>query len=144
MRNLVRLLWKDDTGAIIAAEYLLIGTILVIGIMVGLASIRDAIVTELSELGNSYLALSQGYVLSGQSACCAATDGSQALDTPCLVADPVCGNTCDGCWGHYGGYHGGHGGCCGHGNGGNGSYSGYYGYGGWSMNCCHSDCWPCN
>ena len=90
MSKLMLKLWKDDAGAIIAAEYLFVATILVIGIIVGLASVRDAVNTELAELANAYLALSQGYILSGQSGCCAATDGSQAIDTPALVPDPLC------------------------------------------------------
>jgi Flp pilus assembly pilin Flp len=83
-------LWQDDGGAIIAAEYLFIATILIIGIIIGLASIRDALNTEFAELSNAFLALSQGYVLSGQSGCCAAIDGSQVIDTPGLVPDPTC------------------------------------------------------
>lgn len=90
MKHTILTLWHDDAGAIIAAEYLFIATILVIGIIVGLASIRDAINTEFAELSNSFLALSQGYVLSGQSGCCSAVDGSQAIDTPSLVPDPTC------------------------------------------------------
>ncbi len=90
MRNVLRTFWTDDTGAIIAAEYLFLATILVIGILIGFASIRDSINTEFAELGNGYLALSQGYVLSGQSGCCSLTDGSQTIDTPMLVPDPLC------------------------------------------------------
>jgi len=88
MTKLMSKLWKDDAGAIIAAEYLFVATVLIIGVLVGLASVRDAINTELAEVANAYLALSQGYVLSGQSGCGAATDGSQAIDTPALVPDP--------------------------------------------------------
>jgi hypothetical protein len=88
--TLLKKLWSDDAGAIIAAEYLFVATILVIGIIVGLASVRDAVNTELAELANAYLALSQGYTISGQAGCCSATDGSQAIDTPARVADPTC------------------------------------------------------
>lgn len=84
-----RKLWTDDTAALIAAEYLFVATILIIGIVVGLTSVRDAINTELAELANAYLALSQGYVISGQVGCSAASDGSQAIDTPALVTDPA-------------------------------------------------------
>lgn len=90
MTKLMSMLWKDDAGALIAAEYIFVATILVIGIIVGLASVRDAVNTELAELANAILALSQGYVISGQSGCCSATDGSQAIDTPSTVPDPLC------------------------------------------------------
>ena len=88
--TMLKKLWSDDAGAIIAAEYLFVATILVIGIIVGLASVRDAVNSELAELANAYLALSQGYTISGQTGCCSATDGSQAIDNPALVPDPTC------------------------------------------------------
>jgi len=90
MKQLFARLWKDDAGAIIASEFLFVVTILVIGIIVGLANVRDAVVTELSELANALLALSQGYSISGQEGCCSMTDGSEAIDTPALVPDPIC------------------------------------------------------
>src|SRR5947209_6522034 len=89
MRKLFAKLWKDDCGALISMEFLFVATILVIGVIVGLANVRDAVNTELSELANAILALSEGYTLSGQSGCGAQTDGSQAVDTPSLVADPI-------------------------------------------------------
>ena len=90
MKKMLASLWSDDRGALIASEFLFVATILVIGIIVGLASVRDAVNTELSELANAILALSQGYSISGQEGCCSATDGSQAIDTPALVPDPLC------------------------------------------------------
>ncbi|MGF1577969.1 MAG: Flp family type IVb pilin [Gemmataceae bacterium] len=90
MSKLLQKLWNDDCGALIAAEYLFVATILVIGIIVGLSSVREAVNNELAELANAYLALSQGYAISGQFGCCAQSDGSQAIDTPSLVIDPSC------------------------------------------------------
>jgi len=89
MRGILLQLWRDDAGAIIAAELLFIAALLFSGVMIGLATIRDAINTELGELANSYLALSQGYIISGQSGCSAATDGSQSIDTPSLMPEPL-------------------------------------------------------
>ena len=90
MSNMMRKLWKDDCGALIAMEFLFVATILVIGIVVGLSAVRTAINDELTELANAILALSQGYIISGQSGCCAQSDGSQAIDTPALIPGPVC------------------------------------------------------
>src|SRR3984893_9591498 len=89
MRQLLLKLWNDDRGALIAMEYLFVATILVIGTIVGLTSVREAINTELGELANALLALSQGYTISGQSGAGASTDGSQAIDTASTVADPT-------------------------------------------------------
>jgi Flp pilus assembly pilin Flp len=87
MHRLLRNLWKDDAGALIASEFLFIATILVIGIVIGLTNVRDAINCELTELGNAILALSQGYAFSGSSGGGAEVDGSQAIDTPALLPE---------------------------------------------------------
>lgn len=89
MYRLAARLWSDDTGAIIASEYLFVLTILVIGTIVGLAALREAINTELSEIANAMLALSQGFVLSGTSGPFGATEGTIVLDTPSTVPDPT-------------------------------------------------------
>lgn len=89
MKTMFVRLWNDDCGAIIASEYLFFSTILVIGIIVGLTNVRDAINAELSELANAFLALSQGYAFSGVSGCSAVVDGSQAIDNPGLVMQPI-------------------------------------------------------
>src|SRR3954468_18533248 len=88
MTRLMKKLWKDDAGAVISAEYLFFATILIIGIVVGLASVRDALNNELAELANAYLALSQAYTISGQSGCSASTAGTDVTDTPVQVTDP--------------------------------------------------------
>lgn len=85
MHHLLRNLWKDDAGALIASEFLFIATILVIGIVVGLTNVREAINAELTELGNAILALSQGYSFSGHSGGAGQVDGSEAIDTPALL-----------------------------------------------------------
>ena len=54
-------LWRDDNGALISAEYLFVATILILGIVVGLAELRYAINEELSDLANSILSLNQRY-----------------------------------------------------------------------------------
>lgn len=87
---MMKKLWNDDQGALIAMEFLFVATILVIGIIAGLSSVRSAVNVELSELANAILALSQGYTIQGQVGCCAQVDGSQAIDTPGLVPDVLC------------------------------------------------------
>ncbi len=90
MSQMLKKLWSDDQGALIAMEFLFVATILVIGIIAGLSSVRSAVNVELSELANAILALSQGYSISGQQGCCAQTDGSQAIDTPSTVPEVLC------------------------------------------------------
>jgi Flp pilus assembly pilin Flp len=89
-KSLLQRWWNDDDGALIAIEFLFVATILILGIIVGLVGVRTAINAELTELGNAILALSEGYAFSGVSGCCAFTDGSQAIDTPALLPNPIC------------------------------------------------------
>jgi hypothetical protein len=82
MAQLLRKLWQDDWGALISSEFLFVATILVIGVIVGLTAVRSAVNAELTQLGNAFLALSQGYTISGQSGFAAQVDGSEAIYTP--------------------------------------------------------------
>jgi Flp pilus assembly pilin Flp len=90
MSLMLKKLWNDDQGALIAMEFLFVATILVLGILAGIGSVRSAINAELAELSNAILALSQGYSIGGQQGCCATVDGSQAIDTPGLVPGALC------------------------------------------------------
>jgi Flp pilus assembly pilin Flp len=77
-------LWHDDQGAVIATEYLFFVTIVIIGTVVGMTNLRDAVNVELTELANALMALSQGFTISGTSGQSGGSDGSQAIDTPGL------------------------------------------------------------
>ena len=90
MKSMLKKLWSDDCGALIATEFLFVATILIIGIITGLSSVRSAVNAELTELANAILALSQGYSISGQTGCCSSTEGSQAIDTPSTITGPTC------------------------------------------------------
>jgi len=89
MRKLLAKCWKDDCGALIAMEFLFVATVLVIGIVVGLTAVRNAVNAELTELANAILALSQGYTISGQSGCGASVDGTMVTDLPGNEPCPV-------------------------------------------------------
>lgn len=90
INKLAQQLWNDDDGALIAIEFLFVATILVIGIIVGLVGVRNAVVAELTELGNAILALSQGYSFQGLIGCCSEVQGSEAIDFPGALQEPLC------------------------------------------------------
>lgn len=54
-------LWNDETGVILSAEIVLVGTILVLGMIVGLVELQCAVVGELSDLGDAIGNLDQSY-----------------------------------------------------------------------------------
>ena len=50
---MLKRLWSEETGAIVSAEIMLVMTILVIGVIVGLKSVRDSVVTELADVAQA-------------------------------------------------------------------------------------------
>ena len=80
MRNLMLKLWNDDRGALIATEWVFVVTILVIGLVVGLKAVQQAVVTELEDVADAVGSLSQSYSFGGTSGCCGSTNGSQFAD----------------------------------------------------------------
>jgi Flp pilus assembly pilin Flp len=62
MNTLARRLWTEDDG-VLSFEWTLIVTLLVIGVVAGLAAARDAIVDELGDAAQAMLALDDSYVL---------------------------------------------------------------------------------
>ena len=61
MAGLMQKLWQDDEGALIATEFLFIAVILVIGLVVGLVYVRNAVTAKLSELAQAVLFLDVSY-----------------------------------------------------------------------------------
>jgi hypothetical protein len=80
--RIIRKLWADDCGAIIATEYIFLITMLVIGTITGLTALRQAVISESVELANAIMSLNQSYSFSGQSFAGAYTAGSSATDSP--------------------------------------------------------------
>ena len=60
MKTMSRL-WNEDVGAIISAEIMLVASILVIGMVVGLSSLRDSVVTELADVAQALSQVNQSY-----------------------------------------------------------------------------------
>jgi Flp pilus assembly pilin Flp len=73
-------LWKDEAG-IVGLEYLLLATIVGLGLVIGFANLEGAINSEYTELSSAILALSQGYEISSQSGCKATKQGTLVVDT---------------------------------------------------------------
>jgi Flp pilus assembly pilin Flp len=64
MRMFLRL-WNEETGAILSAEVMLVASILVVGVIAGLASLRDSIVTELADVAQAVANVNQSFSFSG-------------------------------------------------------------------------------
>jgi hypothetical protein len=63
--TMLKSLWNDEAGVILSAELVLIGTILVLGMLVGLVELQCSIVAELQDLSSAFGNLNQSYNISG-------------------------------------------------------------------------------
>lgn len=73
-------LWNDEAGFIISIELILIATIAIIGLITGLTAVRDAVVSELSDVAGAIQDLNQCYTFMGVVGHSAATCGSDYID----------------------------------------------------------------
>ncbi len=84
-----RKLCSDDAGFVISAELVLVSTIVVIGLIVGLTSLRNQVVQELVDVGQAIGSMSQTFALSGTKKCgVGMTDGSYYRDKVDFCQDP--------------------------------------------------------
>jgi len=58
-------LWVDEKGYVFSAELVLVATTLVVGLTVGLVSLRNQVVQELADVGQSIGSLNQSYSFGG-------------------------------------------------------------------------------
>ena len=63
MTSLLKKLWKDEDGALIATEYLLLGSVVTVGSVTGLASVRDSVNAEYQDYGNQIHEVRQAYAV---------------------------------------------------------------------------------
>lgn len=62
---MMKSLWNDESGVILSAEIVLIGTILVLGMIVGLVELQCAVIAELSDLSSALGNFDQSFQISG-------------------------------------------------------------------------------
>jgi Flp pilus assembly pilin Flp len=64
MQRIINRMWQEDDG-VLSFEWVMLITLLVIGIVGGLAAARDAIIDELGDIAQAAINLDQSYVLIG-------------------------------------------------------------------------------
>lgn len=82
LRELFTRLWKDESGAVIATEYLMLGTIVGLGGASGLAAMQDGMNQEYVEFGSAVRETRQAYSVPGARGAAGRTHGTAAVDTP--------------------------------------------------------------
>ena len=96
IKIMLKTLWNDESGVILSAEIVLVGTILVLGMIVGLVELQSAVVGELNDLHNAFGNLSQSYNTSGFLAAHTGTQtGNKARTFGAAYTDGVDACDCD-------------------------------------------------
>ncbi|MFI4876385.1 MAG: hypothetical protein ACIALR_13630, partial [Blastopirellula sp. JB062] len=78
--SLLKRIWNDEAGFIVSTELILIATIVVIGLVVGLSAVRDAVTAELSDVAGAIQDVDQSYTVWGVTGHSAAVAGSDYGD----------------------------------------------------------------
>ena len=62
MKHCIRRIWYEDEG-VLTFEWVLLVTLLTIGVVSGLAAARDAVIDELGDVAQAMMALDQSYTI---------------------------------------------------------------------------------
>jgi Flp pilus assembly pilin Flp len=78
--KIFRRLWRDEAGFVISVELVLVATMLVMAMVVGLESVRDAVLTELADTATAIAQINQSYSYSGVTGHASSVSGSAFAD----------------------------------------------------------------
>jgi Flp pilus assembly pilin Flp len=81
MEAIAKRLWDDEAGFVVSLELILIATIVVIGLIVGLTTVRNAVVQELSDVAGAAQDINQTYEFNSVASAVGSTAGSDFSDT---------------------------------------------------------------
>jgi Flp pilus assembly pilin Flp len=92
MSTMISRFWSEEDGAIVSAEIVLVASILVLGMIVGLAALRDAVVTELADVAQAIANVDQSFSFASVTGHHSFTGGGVFNDTPdfCDGTDQNC------------------------------------------------------
>jgi Flp pilus assembly pilin Flp len=100
--NTLQHFWNDESGVVVSAELILVVTILVIGMVVGLTSLRDQVIQELGDVALAIASVNQSFSFSGATGHHSSTAGSIFVDflddcdgPDTAGAEPACIEVCD-------------------------------------------------
>ena len=62
MKNIYQQLCRDESGGILSSEYLVLGALLTLGLVVGMSAVRDTLVSEMEDYAAALLGLDAGQV----------------------------------------------------------------------------------
>lgn len=80
LKRILHRLLRDESGFVESSELVLIGTILTIGAIAGLVTVRDTVATELGDLGTALKSSNQSYSYADVVTPCGTVSGSTYID----------------------------------------------------------------
>lgn len=94
--NRLRSLWRDESGFLGSTDYILMATIVIIGAICGLATVRDAVVQGFGDLADAFAAVDQSFtvnytVASGTVVSFGYEDPATGSSLSSLASDPLVG-----------------------------------------------------
>lgn len=78
--NFMKQLLSDEAGFVVSTELVLISTIVIIGMITGLTTLRDGVVQELSDVSAAIGSVENSYTFNSVNAHTSATNGSAFTD----------------------------------------------------------------
>jgi len=82
-------LWSDEAGFVVSSELILIATLVVIGLIAGLTTIRDQVIGELADVASAVSSVNHDYSFSGITSHSGSTAGTVFNDQLDFCDDPV-------------------------------------------------------
>ena len=89
---IINRLWRDENGFIVSSELVLLASVIVIPLLVGMHTVRDAVVQELADVGQAIGVVSQTYWYSGVAGRFSYASGSRFYDQPDQGESDWCNN----------------------------------------------------
>lgn len=80
MRKFLSQLWQDEHGFVISSELVFVATLLVIGMVTGLTTVRDQVLYELGDVADAVSEIDQSYAYSAVTAHTSSSAGVQFAD----------------------------------------------------------------
>lgn len=84
MKTMWTRFWRDEEGFVTSAELVFITTIVVIGLVAGLTTVRDQVVLELADIADAVSELDQSFSYAAVTATVGSVAGSTFTDQPDL------------------------------------------------------------
>ncbi len=79
--KLLSRLWADEAGFVVSSELVIVATVMVVGLLTGLTTVRDQVVQELADVADAVSEIDQSYSYASITAHTSRTAGSRFNDT---------------------------------------------------------------